>query len=93
MLFQRTEKYTDGIKEIKSDRKGRKCSLQGTGGPASPMDGRSGGSAEKASFRASFIRKASLAVETALVLPLFLSGYDHADLLYGYLYAPDTASP
>ena len=74
MLFQRTEKYTDGIKEIKSDRKGRKCSLQGTGGPASPMDGRSGGSAEKASFRASFIRKASLAVETALVLPLFFLG-------------------
>lgn len=74
MLFQRTEEYTDGIKEIKSDRKGRKCSLQGTGGPASPMDGRSGGSAEKASFRASFIRKASLAVETALVLPLFFLG-------------------
>lgn len=43
--------------------------------PVSPMNRRSGHSSEKTSLCASFIRKASIAVETALVLPLFFLGW------------------
>lgn len=76
MLFQRTEQQkqkTDGIEEIKTERK-KKCSLHIIRDLSAPMDRIPEGSAEKVSSCASFLRKASLAVETALVLPLFFLG-------------------
>lgn len=74
MLFQRKKRKnkTDG-KNVRIDRKERKCSLYSFWLLSAPMD-RSKGFSGKASFCASFMKKASLAVETALVLPLFFLG-------------------
>lgn len=74
MLFQRKIETdnTDGKNEM-IDRKERKSSLYSR--LLSPPMGRSSGAfTEKVSFCASFLRKASLAVETALVLPVFFMG-------------------
>ena len=74
MLFQRTKKNSDGIGDMTTDRKERKCSLHSPAGLPAPMGGLPGWSAGKVSFCISLLRKASLAVETALVLPLFFLG-------------------
>ena len=69
MLFQRTKKNSDGI-DMTTDRKERKCSLHSPAGLPAPMGGLPGWSAGKVSFCISLLRKASLEVETALVIAL-----------------------
>lgn len=73
MLFQRTENKKDG-KNRMMDRKERKCSLYSFRTLSAPMDRSSDEFSEKVSSCTSFLKKASLAVETALVLPAFFLG-------------------
>lgn len=73
MLFQRKKQNKDGKKQM-IDRKERNCSLRSFRNLSSPMDRISEESSGKVSLCISFLVKASLAVETALVLPLFFLG-------------------
>lgn len=77
MLFQKVDLLKHGIKRmIDGNRKMRKCSLK-KGILSSPMDSPQKKPPEKASLYALIkdkCRKGSLALETAMVLPLFLLG-------------------
>ena len=77
MLFQKKYKYINGKNQNKltdSKRRERICTLLRFWLLFPPMNRRGGHFSEKASLCASLIKKASIAVETALVLPLFFLG-------------------
>lgn len=77
MFFQKKRKFINGKDQdywTDSKRRERICTLLRFWRLFPPMNRRSGHSSEKTSLCASFIRKASIAVETALVLPLFFLG-------------------
>ena len=75
MLFQRTKHKMNGKKQkIDRKEKERNRSLWGLGSLSSPMGKASEKFSGKVSFCIFFLRKASLAVETALVLPIFFLG-------------------
>lgn len=73
MLFQKAEYKMDGKKQ-RIDRKERKRSLWSFRTLPAPMGGGSEKSSGKVSFCISFFQRGSLAVETALVLPVFFLG-------------------
>lgn len=77
MFFQKKRKFINGKDQdywTDSKRRERICTLLCFWLLFPPMNRRGGHSSEKTSLCASFIRKASIAVETALVLPLFFLG-------------------
>ena len=75
MLFQRKKNKMNGKKQkIDRKEKERNRSLWGLGSLSSPMGKASEKFSGKVSFCIFFLRKASLAVETALVLPIFFLG-------------------
>lgn len=63
----------------------KRCSLFDSAALKSSIKRHCHQSSGKVSLCASFNKKASLAVETALVLPLFFSGNGNVDFIYGYL--------
>lgn len=77
MLFQKKYKFINGKNQNKltdSKRRERICTLLRFWLLFPPMNRRGGHFSEKASLCASLIKEASIAVETALVLPLFFLG-------------------
>lgn len=88
MLFQETYKFINGKDHknwVDRKRKERISSLLRFRYLLTPMGRRSRVFSGKVSLCASFLKKASFAVETALVLPVFFLGMVNTDFFYGYL--------